>query len=267
MATIRANGRGECGADRHSRENADGREPSDRTGSLERAARARRAQRRRGGAARGALRRRSRPVAHLHPPQDQGLRGARRGGARPHRERMPTPCWRRSASIFRDDAGGAGSCGRRPAPTSRASACISRAGLPRSLLKTAPPVFTQHARNPERSVADRRQRHGVRAGLRPALRARPRRQAPLRHDRGFPQFREARLYGAVDPPFGRHGVRAGRRAGQQAPSRHGLFAHPLFRQAVHGLGHGARARRGYGRDVQDAVRREVRRGEHASSST
>ena len=72
---------------------------------------------------------------------------------------------------------------------------------------------------------DRRQRHGVRAGLRPALRARPRRQAPLRHDRGFPQFREARLYGAVDPSFGRHGVRAGRRAGQQAPPRHGLCAH------------------------------------------
>ena len=52
--------------------------------------------------------------------------------------------------------------------------------LPRSLLKTAPPIFTQHARNPERSVRDRRQRHRLRAGLRPALRARPRRQPPLR---------------------------------------------------------------------------------------
>ena len=85
--------------------------------------------------------------------------------------------------------------------------------------------------------------HGVRAGLRPALRPRSRRGPPLRHHRGFPQFREARLYGAVDPPFGRHGVRAGRPAGQQAPSRHGLQPHALFRQAVHGLGHPSRARR------------------------
>ena len=39
----------------------------------------------------------------------------------------------------------------------------------------------------------------------------------------------------------RHGVRAGRPAGQQAPLRHGLRAHPLQRQAVHGLGDAAAA--------------------------
>ena len=110
--------------------------------------------------------------------------------------------------------------------------------------------------------ADRRQCDGVRTGLRAALRARPRRQAALCDDRGFPQLREACLHGAVDPSLGRHGVRAGRRAGQQAPSRHGLCAYALFGQAVHGLGHGARTRRRYGRDVQGAVRREIRRGEH-----
>ena len=42
-------------------------------------------------------------------------------------------------------------------------------------------------------------------------------------------------------PQRRDGVRAGRRAGQQAPPRHGLFAHPLQRQAVHGLGDGTGA--------------------------
>ena len=66
-------------------------------------------------------------------------------------------------------------------------------GLCRSLIKTAPKTFTQHARNPERSGRDRRQRDGLRAGLRPALRARPRQGPPLRHDRGFSQLREARL--------------------------------------------------------------------------
>ena len=66
----------------------------------------------------------------------------------------------------------------RPAPTSRASACTSRAACAASLVqKTAPRDYTQHARNPERIGADRRQRHGVRAGLRPALRARSRRAA------------------------------------------------------------------------------------------
>ncbi len=31
---------------------------------------------------------------------------------------------------------------------------------------------------------------------------------------------------------------------------HGLFAHPLFRQALHGLGHGAGTRRGFGRHAE-----------------
>ena len=106
---------------------------------------------------------------------------------------------------------------------------------------------------------DRRQRDRLRAGLRPALRARPRQGPPLRHDRGFSQLREARLHGAGDPPFRRHRVRAGRRARQQAAPRHGLFAHPLFRQTLHGLRHASGARGGF--------RRRWRRWSSARSSS
>ena len=68
----------------------------------------------------------------------------------------------------------------------------------------------------------RRQPHGLRAGLWPALHPLAGRWAALRHHRGFPQFREARLYVAGDPSFRRHGLRARRSAGEQAPSRYGL---------------------------------------------
>ena len=47
----------------------------------------------------------------------------------------------------------------------------------------------------------------------------------------------------------------------QAPSRHGLCAHQIFRQAVHGLGDRAEPRGRYGDDGADAVRRKVRRRE------
>ena len=90
---------------------------------------------------------------------------------------------------------------------------------------------------------DRRDAHGLRPELRLAVRPRPGQRPPLRHDRGLPQPREADLPVAVSPSLGRHGLRAGRRPGQQAPPRHGLFPHPLQRQAVHGLGDGARSGR------------------------
>ena len=89
----------------------------------------------------------------------------------------------------------------------------------------------------------RRRRDGVRAQLRLAVRPRSRQGPALRHDRGFPEFREARLSLALHPPFRRHRLRAGRSARQQAAFRDGLCAHALFRQAVHGLGDQARARR------------------------
>ena len=67
----------------------------------------------------------------------------------------------------------------------------------------------------------------------------------LRHHRGLPQLREARLHGAGHPPLRRHGLRAGRHPGQQAPPGHGLQPHALFRPALHGLGDGAGAGRGH----------------------
>ena len=100
---------------------------------------------------------------------------------------------------------------------------------------------------------DRRRCDRFRAGLWAALRARPRQGPPLRHHRGFSQLREARLPGAGHPPFRRHRLRAGRRARQQAAPRHGLFAHPLFRQAVHGLGDASGARGGFGGDGRGSL--------------
>ena len=96
---------------------------------------------------------------------------------------------------------------------------------------------------PGEQRADRRQRHGVRARVRLAVRARRRRRPSVRHDRGLPQLREARVLLAVPAPLGRHGVRAGRPAGEQAALRHGVRAHALLRQAVHGVGDPSAARR------------------------
>ena len=106
-----------------------------------------------------------------------------------------------------------------------------------------------HAARPQPGAqrADRRRRHRVRAELRLAVRARPRQRPALRHDRRLRELREARLHVAVPAPLGRHRVRAGRRAGPQAAPRHGVRPPPLQRQAVHGLGHGRRARRRLGR--------------------
>ena len=57
----------------------------------------------------------------------------------------------------------------------------------------------------------------------------------------FQNFVKLTYAHAVAAPLGRHGVRADRRAGQQAPPRHGVRPPPLQRQGVHGLGHRARA--------------------------
>ena len=115
---------------------------------------------------------------------------------------------------------------------------------------------------PRAQRRDRRHAHGLRAQLRLAVRARPRQRPALRHDRGLPQLREADVRLAVPAPLGRDGLRAGRRAGQQAPPRHGLCPHALQRQAVHGLGHRAGAGARHGRDGPDPVRRRLPRGPH-----
>ena len=120
-------------------------------------------------------------------------------------------------------------------------------GLCRSLIKTAPKTFTQHARNPERTVEI-----GGNATVFAPVYGPPfvrdldkgRRYGTIEDFRNFVKLA---YHGAGDPPFRRHRVRAGRRARQQAAPRHGLFAHPLFRQAVHGLRHASGARGGFRR--------------------
>ena len=119
---------------------------------------------------------------------------------------------------------------------------------------------------PRADRQDRRSVHGPRPELRLAVRPRPGQRPPLRDDRGLPELREAHLHEPVPPPLGRDGLRAGGRAGQQAPPGHGLFAHPVLGQAVHGLGHPPVAGRGHRRDGEDRVRRGLRPRQHRRSS-
>ena len=105
----------------------------------------------------------------------------------------------------------------------------------------------------------RRAQHHLRADLWLAVRARPRQQAALRHAGGSAEFREARLHDAEHPPFRRRDLRAGGRAGAEAPSRHRLQPHQIFRQALHGHRDRAGARRGLREDGAHPVRRCLHR--------
>ena len=53
----------------------------------------------------------------------------------------------------------------------------------------------------------------------------------------FRNFVKLTYHDAVPAPLGRHRLRARRPARQQAALRHGLRAHAVLRQGVHGLGH------------------------------
>ena len=140
-------------------------------------------------------------------------------------------------------------------------------GMCRTLVQaTAPQEFDAVRAQPEEQRAHRRRRHGVRALLRHAVRAGPRRRTPLRHDRGLPQHREDVVRHAVPAPLGRHGLRARRPAGEQAPLRHGLRAHALLGQALHGLGHAPATGAGHGRHGADPLRARTTLEDHASSS-
>ena len=109
--------------------------------------------------------------------------------------------------------------------------------------ENAPVTYTQHARNPARSVE---------IGGNATVLA-PNYGSPFVHDldRGrryatladFENFVKLDLLLAVPAPLRRHGVRAGRRTGQQAAPRHGVRPPPVQRQAVHGLGHRREPRR------------------------
>ena len=117
-------------------------------------------------------------------------------------------------------------------------------GLARQLVQaTAPREFTQVARNPAHNV----EIGGTHTVFAPAY------GSPFVRDldggrrygtiEDFRNFVKLAYTDAVPAPLGRHGLRAGRPAGQQAPLRHGLCAHALLRQAVHGLGHASEPRR------------------------
>ena len=202
--------------------------------------------------------RRARPVPD---PKARAVRGPRRGG----------PLAPRAQRRF-DPRGGRDRVPRRPrgappAPRRRRR----RRRRPRPLpARDVPPDRPGHRAAPVHPVRpqpgaqrrDRRDAHGLRPELRLAVRARPRQRPALRHDRGLPQLREAGLRLALPPPLGRDGLRAGRRAGQQAPPRHGLFPHPLQRQAVHGLRHRPGTGARHGRDGAPHVRRGLPRGPH-----
>ena len=134
-------------------------------------------------------------------------------------------------------------------------------GMLREILKTGARQI--HAACPQSGEVgrDRRQERRLLARLRLALRHGPGQGPPLRHDRGLPQFREARAVLALAASFRRHHLRAGRRARQQAPPRHGLQPHPLFGPRLHGLGDRRKPGRGFDRHGADRLRRRLRRPE------
>ena len=118
-------------------------------------------------------------------------------------------------------------------------------GMCRSIVSSsAPSVYTQHARNPARSV----QIGGDATVLAPNY------GSPFVHDldqgrryatlADFENFVKLTYASPYLHHSGGHGVRARRRAGQQAAPGHGVRAPALQRQAVHGLGHRGQPRRG-----------------------
>ncbi len=153
---------------------------------------------------------------------------------------MPTPCCRRSASIsarIRKRS----TCGRKAGADVNRDRVRFPRGLVRSLIGTAPRQFTQFARNPARSV----EIGGGNTVFAPVYGPpfirnldEGRRYATIEDFRNFVKL-AYHVAGAAS--LGRHGVRAGRHSGGQAPPRHGLQPHPVLRQTVHGLGHCARA--------------------------
>ena len=187
------------------------------------------------------------------------LRAARRGGPGAHRgqgrpaagrgrHRGPRRRWR--CGLFRDAGatvdGAAGALRSRP-----------RAGAVRDGAVVVHPARPQ----PGPLGGDRRRRRRVRPGLRLAVRPRPGRRPPLRLAGRLRELRQADVGDAVAAPLRRHGVRAGRRAGQQAAPRHGVRPPALQRQADDGLGHRAEPGRGLRRDGPHRLRRRRRRGE------
>ena len=153
-------------------------------------------QRRRSGgrAARQALRlarpRRARPVPD---PDARAVRGPRRGGPRAHRaQRRHDPRGGRHR-VPRRPRGAPAAPRRRRRRRRRARPLPARDVPPDRPGDRAAPVHPVRPQ-PGAQRRDRRDAHGLRPELRLAVRARPRQRPALRHDRGLPQLREARLH-------------------------------------------------------------------------
>ena len=111
-------------------------------------------------------------------------------------------------------------------------------GMCRALVqRTAPRQFTQHARNPARSVVI----GGQNTVFAPAYGSpfvrnldEGRRYAKIEDFRNFVKLA---YMSHLPAPFGRHDLRARRSAGQQAAFRHGVQPYEVQRQGFHGVGH------------------------------
>ena len=225
--------------------------------------RAARAQRRTQCAPRDALARFGRARTTLHRPQHPDLRHPFGRKPSPHREDCRPHPGRNRHRVPRRCRGARPLEARRRENRRRAGQI--RAGhAARDPENRAGGVHATCAQ-PGQFRADRRKKRGVFAGLRLALRDGYRQGPPLWHDRGFPQFREAGAVLALAAPFRRHDLRAGRRAGQQAPSRHGLQPHQIFRSRLHGLGDGREQGGRFDRHGADRLRRTIHRRRTASS--
>ena len=199
-----------------------------------------------------------RRVDALHHAQDRRLRGAGRGGARDDRAQCGHHPRGNRHRVPRRPRGDRGLAGGRRRDRRRARALSAR-HVPRHRPGERAARFRAARAQSGAQRSDRRQAHGVRAGVRLAVRAQPRRGPPLRDDRGLPQLRQACVPCAVAASLRRHDLRARRPAGEQAAFRHGVQPHEVQRQAVHGLGHAPGARAGFRRDGEDPVRRSVPR--------
>ena len=141
-------------------------------------------------------------------------------GARPLAERRRHASATAAACTCRTDSR-ARSCARtRAARSSRSTRATRRAACRSAVTHT---VFAPAYGPPFVTDLERGRRYGTLAD--------------------FHNFVKLAYLAPVAAPLRRHGLRAGRRAGQQAAPRHGVRAHALLGQAVHGLGDQRGARR------------------------
>ena len=105
-------------------------------------------------------------------------------------------------------------------------------GLARQLCSTAPSMYTQHARNAERSVDIGGKNLVLAPVYGPPFVRDLEGGSPLCHHGRLREVREAGLYVQMAAPLGRHGLRADGCGRQQAPPGHALRPYALVGQAL-----------------------------------